>query len=103
MLSTAVPAVAGTLPLTSQRDQYRVLMQQGMSNAEACRVVGVNRKTGHPLAVRPRRHHAHGRDQGTCAPISGPPVLVSSRYLSERPSARPGTGRRRRSPGPPPG
>ena len=37
----------GALPLTSQRDQYRALMRLGMSNAEACRVVGVNRKTGH--------------------------------------------------------
>ncbi len=37
----------GAQPLTSQRDQYLALMRQGMSNAAASRVVGVNRKTGH--------------------------------------------------------
>ena len=72
----------GALPLTSQRDRYRALMQQGMSNAEACRVVGVNRKTGH------RWHHGRAvttrtGEIRTYAAITGPPVPVSPRYLCE--------------------
>ena len=72
----------GALPLTSQRDQYRALMRLGMSNAAACRVVGVNRKTGH----RSRYGRAVTTRTGeirTYAPISGPPVPGSTRYLSE--------------------
>ncbi len=72
----------GALPLTSQRDQYRALMQQGMSSAAACRVVGVNRKTGH--------RWRHGRavtmrtgEIRTYPAITGPPAPVSPRYLSE--------------------
>ena len=41
------PKSPGAQPLTSQRDQYRALMREGMSNAAASRIVGVNRKTGH--------------------------------------------------------
>ncbi len=33
-------------PLTSKRDLYVQLMNQGLNNSEACRQVGVNRKTG---------------------------------------------------------
>lgn len=36
----------GPSPLTDKRAQYLRLMQQRTSNAEACRIVGVNRKTG---------------------------------------------------------
>ena len=36
----------GPSPLTDKRAQYLRLMQQGTNNAEACRIVGVNRKTG---------------------------------------------------------
>ena len=36
----------GPSPLTDKRAQYLRLMQQGTSNAEACRIVGVNRRTG---------------------------------------------------------
>ena len=36
----------GALPLTDKRDLYIRLMTQGMSNSEACRILGVNRRTG---------------------------------------------------------
>jgi IS30 family transposase len=72
----------GALPLTSQRDQYRALMRLGMSNAEACRVVGVNRKTGH--------RWQHGRavttrtgEIRTYPAITVLPAPASPRYLSE--------------------
>ena len=72
----------GALPLTSQRDRYRALMQQGMSNAEASRAVGVNRKTGHRWRYG-RAVTTRTGEIRTYAAISGPPVPVSLRYLSE--------------------
>ena len=72
----------GALPLTSQRDQYRALMQQGMSNAEACREVGVNRKTGHRWRYG-RAVITRTGEIRTYAAITGPPAPVSPRYLSE--------------------
>lgn len=32
--------------LTEKRDHFAALIRQGVSNSEACRLVGVNRKTG---------------------------------------------------------
>ena len=72
----------GALPLTSQRDQYRALMQQGMSNAAACRAVGVNRKTGHRWRYG-RAVTTRTGETRVYAAITGPPALVSPRYLSE--------------------
>ncbi len=36
----------GPAPLTAQREQFARLTTRGVSNAEACRLVGVNRRTG---------------------------------------------------------
>ena len=36
----------GPSPLTDKRAQYLRLMQQGINNAQACRIAGVGRKTG---------------------------------------------------------
>lgn len=38
--------VPGPAPLTRQREEYAKLIARGVSNSEACRLVGVNRKTG---------------------------------------------------------
>lgn len=38
--------VPGPAPLTRQREEYARLIARGVSNAEACRLVGVNRRTG---------------------------------------------------------
>ena len=72
----------GAQPLTSKREQYVALMRQGMSNAAASRVVGVNRKTGH--------RWRHGRivttrrgETRTYAAIAGPAQPISARYLAE--------------------
>lgn len=70
----------GSLPLTDKRELYLRLMSQGMSNSQACRRVGVHRRTG----VRWR----HGRTLKTrhgsvrYAPI-GAVKTISKRYLSE--------------------
>ncbi len=37
----------GAVPRTIERDLYISLMKQGMSNAAACPIVRVKRKTGH--------------------------------------------------------
>lgn len=36
----------GPAPFETQRKEYARLRQQGVSNAEACRIVGINRRTG---------------------------------------------------------
>lgn len=60
---------AGALPITETRSEYALLMKQGTSNAEACRMLKVNRRTGmrwrHDRTVK----NAHGRET-TYAPIS---------------------------------
>ncbi len=38
--------VPGPAPLTRRREEYARLVPGGVSNAEACRVVGVHRRTG---------------------------------------------------------
>jgi IS30 family transposase len=72
----------GAQPLTRQREQYLALMRQGMSNAAASRVVGVNRKTGHRW-----RHGRTVTDRvgqvRTYPAIARPAQPVSPRFLSE--------------------
>ena len=73
----------GPAPQTAKREQFARLIARGASNAEACRIVGVNPRTG--------KRWRHGR---TITSSSGvrlhyPPVLgarkreISARYLSE--------------------
>ena len=73
----------GPAPQTAKREQFARLIARGVSNSEACRIVGVNRKTG--------KRWRHGR---TIISSSGrklhyPPVAstgkreISDRYLSE--------------------
>jgi len=38
--------VPGPAPLSRQREEYARLIARGVSNAQACRIVGVNRRTG---------------------------------------------------------
>ncbi|RJT90761.1 hypothetical protein D6T64_03240 [Cryobacterium melibiosiphilum] len=38
--------VTGALPMTETRVEYARLMRQGISNAEACRTLKINRRTG---------------------------------------------------------
>ena len=72
----------GAQPLTSQRERYVALMRQGMGNAAASRVVGVNRKTGHRW-----RHGRTVTDRTgqvrTYPAITRPAHPVSPRFLSE--------------------
>jgi transposase, IS30 family len=73
----------GRAPETAKREEYARRIARGVSNAEACRIVGINRRTG--------KRWRHGR---TITSSSGqrlhyPPVInvrrseISPRYLSE--------------------
>jgi IS30 family transposase len=68
-------------PLTAQREHYFRLMKQGLTNSEACRLVGISRSTG--------QHWRHGRrlrNKGReyyYRPITSPAPPVSARFLSE--------------------
>ncbi|MEP6562664.1 MAG: IS30 family transposase [Nakamurella sp.] len=69
-------------PLTAERDLYLRLMAQGMSNSQACRVVGINRRTG----TRWRYGRTISNKAGLpwiYLPIATKPVVISPRFLSE--------------------
>ncbi len=70
----------GRRPLTEERRVYLQLMQQGVSNAEACRIVGINRRTGKRWRNGrvPSGGHVGASPITTVAPPPGP-----SRYLRE--------------------
>ncbi len=81
MAGRGVPGVA---PQTAKREQYAALIARGVGNAEACRIVGVNRRTG--------KRWRHGRmvtsSSGRVlhyAPVVGGAGRreVSGRFLSE--------------------
>jgi transposase, IS30 family len=77
----------GALPQAEKREQYARLIARGFNNSEACRIVGINRRTG--------KRWRHGR---TITARDGrklhyPPVVtrgtvvrreISDRYLSEK-------------------
>jgi transposase, IS30 family len=72
----------GGPPLSEKRDLYIELMSKGMSNSAACRVVGVNRRTG----TRWRRGRTIINRAGlarTYAPVIDQPSRGSDRFLSE--------------------
>ena len=73
----------GVAPQTEKREQFAALIARGVTYSEACRIVGINRRTG--------KRWRHGR---TVTSSSGrklhyPPVIgtskrkISQRYLSE--------------------
>ena len=72
---------AGALPMTETHSEYARLMRQGISNAEACRMLKINRRTGmrwrHGRTVK----NAHGRET-MYAPISriAPHVISPQRW-----------------------
>ena len=82
----------GALPQVEKREQYARLIAQGLSSSEACRIVGINRRTG--------KRWRHGRTITTrdgrklhYAPVvaagAGRRVReISDRYLSEQERVR---------------
>jgi IS30 family transposase len=74
--------VPGPAPLTDKRDHYLRLVSQGVSNSEACRTVGVNRKTGHRWRYGRTTTDRIGRSR-TYEPITDSQTSISARFLSE--------------------
>ncbi len=72
----------GALPLTDERDLYIGLMRQGVSNAEACRIVGVHPRTGYRWRDG-RSITLRTGEIRTYPAITRPARPVSARFLSE--------------------
>jgi len=68
-------------PLTAERDLYLRLMAQGMSNSQACRAVGINRRTGTRWRYGRTIADSAGRPR-FYVPITIKPVVISARFLS---------------------
>src|SRR5689334_7128353 len=81
----------GALPQVEKREQYARLIAQGYNNSEACRIVGINRRTGkrwrHGRTITTREgrklHYA-----AVVAAAGGRAREVSDRYLSEQERVR---------------
>src|SRR5205807_7741366 len=75
----------GALPQAEKREQFARLIAQGFNNSEACRIVGINRRTGkrwrHGRTITTR----DGRKLHDAAVVTTGAVRreVSPRYLSE--------------------
>jgi len=78
----------GPAPQTAKREQFARLIARGVSNSEACRIVGINRRTG--------KRWRHGRTitSSNGRKLHYPPVInrrkreISPRYLSEEERVR---------------
>src|SRR5271165_4838894 len=75
----------GALPQTEKREQFARLIGQGFNNSEACRIAGINRRTGkrwrHGRTITTR----DGRKRHYPAVITTAAVKreISPRYLSK--------------------
>ena len=75
--------VSGPAPLTAQRQEFAKLVAKGVSNSEACRLVGVNRRTG------TRWRYGRTVTFKSGAELQYPPMAItrttclSARFLSE--------------------
>jgi len=70
------------VPLTEKRDRFVALIRQGVNNSEACRRVGVNRKTGTRWRYGRNVRNTAGEPVHYPAVTSKPASPRSSRYLS---------------------
>lgn len=71
------------MPLTAKGDLYVQLMNLGMNNSEACRQVGVNRKTGQRWRLGRVVKDPNGAEY-TYDPIMPTATEKSTRYLSDQ-------------------
>ena len=69
-------------PLTSEREQYRRLMVQGLNNHQACLKIGVHPTTGTRWS-KGRTLVDHTGKSRYYPPVHADPVVYSPRYLSE--------------------
>jgi IS30 family transposase len=72
----------GGLPQTDKRDHYLRLMAHGANNSAACRIVGVNRRTGTRWRYGRTVTDQEGQPR-TYPPIGDRARVLSNRFLSE--------------------
>jgi len=73
----------GPAPQTAKREWFTRLIARGVSNAEACRVVGVNPRTGKRWRHGRTITSSSGRRLQYPPVTGGPKAEISRRYLSE--------------------
>jgi IS30 family transposase len=73
----------GAAPQTAKREQFAQLIARGVPSAEACRIVGVNTRTGKRWRHGRTITSSRGRKLHYPAVISTRTREVSSRYVSE--------------------
>src|SRR5450830_608221 len=73
----------GPAPQAAERELFTRLIARGISNAEACRVVGVNPRTGKRWRHGRTVTSSSGRRLHYPPVMSTPKLEISSRYLSE--------------------
>jgi IS30 family transposase len=73
----------GGPPRTAERALFAALIGQGVSNSEACRRVGVNRKTGTRWLYGRTITNASGRTLHYPGVVNARPREISPRFLSE--------------------
>jgi hypothetical protein len=56
----------GALPQAEKREQFARLIAQGFNNSEACRIVGINRRTRETVAARPHDHDQGWQEAALC-------------------------------------
>jgi hypothetical protein len=73
----------GPAPRTTKREQFARLISRGVPNAEACRLVGINRRTGTRWRFGRSITGSGGRRLHYPAVINTRKREISPRYLSE--------------------
>ena len=73
----------GPAPLTAQREEFARLIERGVSNSEACRLVGVNRRTGTRWRYGRTTTDSAGLDRHYPPMAINPTRTLSAHFLSE--------------------
>src|SRR2546430_10733057 len=73
----------GVAPQTVKREQYAALIARGVTNSEACRIVGINRRTGKRWRHGRTITSSGGRRLHYPPVVSAAKAAISPRYLSE--------------------
>lgn len=73
----------GPAPQTSKREQFARLITRGVPSAEACRLVGINRRTGTRWRLGREITSSSGQKLHYPAVINTRKREISPRYLSE--------------------
>src|SRR5690349_19923159 len=84
----------GVGPQTEKRERWAWLIERGVCNAEACRIVGINERTGERWRHGRTVMTSDGRRRHYAPVITSRKAEISERYLSEDGRVRMGDLRR---------